>query len=197
MKADEATREIPILIATTVEDRAKAFMLGADAYQVKPIEQTTLLAELDRLVQLMATEKGSDPIDLPRIMVIDDEESFRYILKKCLAGVPCTISEAEDGMEGIRMCRDLRPDLIFLDLNMPGRSGWQFLQDLAASEKLEGTPVVIVTSQALSAEARSILDRSTRGIVMKSELSEDSVRRMVEELIPHPVHAHADGDQLP
>ncbi len=196
MKAEESTRTIPILIVTTVEDRAKAFVLGADAYQVKPIEQTTLLAELDRLVQLVATEKSSDLLDLPRIMVIDDEESFRYILKKCLAGVPCTVSEAGDGMEGIRMCRDLRPDLIFLDLNMPGRSGWQFLQDLAGSKKLEGTPVVIVTSQALSAEARSILERSTRGIVMKNELSEESVRRMVEELISHHAHAHPGRDQL-
>ena len=197
MKADDSTRKIPILIVTTVEDRGKAFMLGADAYQLKPIEQRTLLAELDRLVQNMATAESPDPIDLARIMIIDDEESFRYILKKCLAGVPCTVSEAGDGMEGIRICRDLRPDLIFLDLNMPGRSGWQFLQDVAASKKLEGTPVVIVTSQALSAEARSFLEQSTRGIVMKNELSEDSVRRMVEELIPHALHAHPNRDRLP
>ncbi len=58
MKADESTRTIPILIVTTVEDRAKAFVLGADGYQVKPIGQATLLAELDRLVQLTATAKG-------------------------------------------------------------------------------------------------------------------------------------------
>ncbi len=197
MKADVSTRSIPILIVTTVEDRGKAFMLGADAYQVKPIEQTTLLAELDRLLQLTAKAEGVALIELPRIMIIDDEESFRYILKKCLANVPCIVTEAGDGMEGIRVCRDLRPDLIFLDLNMPGRSGWQFLQDLAASKKLEGTPVVIVTSQALSAEARSVLDQSTRGIVMKNDLSEDSVRRLVEELIPHTLPARPDRQELP
>ena len=62
MKADESTRNIPILIITTVEDRGKAFMLGADAYQIKPIEPATLLAELDRLVQTMAKAEGAAPI---------------------------------------------------------------------------------------------------------------------------------------
>ena len=75
-------------------------------------------------------------------------------------------------------------DLIFLDLNMPGRSGWQFMQDLAASEKLAGTPVVIVTSQDLSADARSVLDQCARAIVMKSELSEDRVRGVIADVIP-------------
>ncbi|MEP7150671.1 MAG: ATP-binding protein [Nitrospira sp.] len=195
MKADEATRDIPILIVTTVEDRGKAFMLGADAYQVKPIEPATLIAELDRLIQPSMERGQADEADRPRIMIIDDEESFRYILKKCLINVPCDITESGDGMEGIRICREIRPDLIFLDLNMPGRSGWQFLQDLAASEKLAGTPVVIVTSQALSPEARALLERSTRGIVMKSELSEDTIKRVVAEFIPGVLQGKPDGTQ--
>ncbi len=198
MKADETTRDIPILIVTTVEDRGKAFMLGADAYQVKPIEPAALVAELDRLVQQsLAGEDVSAQAALPSVMIIDDEASFRYILKKCLAGIPCTVSEAGDGMEGIRICRDIQPDVIFLDLNMPGRSGWQFLQDLAASEKLEGTPVVIVTSQALSAEARAVLEQSTRGIVMKNDLSEDTIRRVMGEVIPHTFEPNSDRQALP
>lgn len=184
MKADESTREIPIIIVTTVEDRGKAFMLGADAYQVKPIEPAVLIAELDRLTRLPTEGESPAKTARPRVMIIDDEESFRYILRKCLANILCDITESGDGMEGIRMCRDLRPDLIFLDLNMPGRSGWQFLQDVAASEKLTGTPVVIVTSQALSSEARALLESSTRGILMKNELSEETVNRLVAELLP-------------
>jgi CheY-like chemotaxis protein len=143
-------------------------------------------------------DKGqADEVDRPRIMIIDDDESFRYILRKCLINVPCDIAESGDGMEGIRICREIRPDLIFLDLNMPGRSGWQFLQDLAASEKLAGTPVVIVTSQALSPEARALLEQSTRGIVMKSELSEDTVRRVVAEFIPGVLQDNPERHTLP
>ena len=80
--------------------------------------------------------------------------------------------------------REVRPDLIFLDLNMPGRSGWQFIQDLAESEKLVGTPIIVVTSQALSGEARSLLEQSSRAIILKSELSESLVRRVIGEVFP-------------
>ncbi len=189
LKSDESTREIPILIVTTVEDRGKAFMLGADAYQVKPIEASVLLAELDRLIKRSA-QVEPPAANRPRIMIIDDEESFRYILRKCLANIDCDVTESGDGMEGIRMCRELRPDLIFLDLNMPGRSGWQFLQDVTASEKLAGTPVVIVTSQSLSDEARLLLEQCTRGIVMKNELSEEAITHVVGELIPDAFERH-------
>ncbi len=195
MKADDVTRDIPVLIVTTVEDRAKAFMLGADAYRLKPIDRDTLMAELDRLVQ--PSDAGLAPTSVSRVMIIDDEESFRYILKKCLAGIRCTVSESGDAMEGIRICRDIRPDIIFLDLNMPGRSGWQFLQDLAASEKLQGTPVVIVTAQALSSEATTLLEQSTRGIVMKSELSEDTIRRVIGDVLPDALPRPPDRQVLP
>jgi signal transduction histidine kinase/CheY-like chemotaxis protein len=197
MKANEATRDIPILIVTTVEDRGKAFMLGADAYQVKPIESATLIAELDRLTQPSREREQAVEADRPRIMIIDDEESFRYILRKCLGNIRCEITESGDGMEGIRICREIMPDLIFLDLNMPGRSGWQFLQDVAASEKLAGTPVVIVTSQALSPDARALLEQSTRGIVMKNELSEDIVWRVIGETIPGALQRNPERQELP
>ena len=91
------------------------------------------------------------------------------------------------------MCREVLPDLIFLDLNMPGRSGWQFLQDVAASERLFGTPIVIVTSQALSSEARTLLEQSTKGIVMKSELSEERVKRVIDECIPGAFQGALEG----
>ena len=89
------------------------------------------------------------------------------------------------------MCRDIQPDLVFLDLNMPGRSGWQFLQDVAVSERLTGTPIVVVTSQALSPEARTLLEQSTKSILMKNDLSEETVKRAIEDFIPGPLQRTA------
>ena len=132
----------------------------------------------------MPVDPLSDRQRPPLILIIDDEESFRYILKKCLADVPCIIMEAEDGSAGIRITRDARPDLIFLDLSMPGRSGWQFMQDLAESETLAEIPIVVVTAQALSVDDRSHLDRSAHAVLLKSELSESTVQRVIEEVFP-------------
>jgi len=186
MKGDEATRDIPIIIATTVEDRSKGFVLGADAYQVKPVERGAFIAALDRLTDRSGSpDRPPNTPALPVILIIDDEEAFRYILKKCLADILCTVVEAHDGMVGIRICREVHPDLIFLDLNMPGRSGWQFIEDLAESEQLAQIPIVVVTSQALSSAARSLLEQSSRAIILKSELSEAAVRRVIKEVIPN------------
>ena len=185
LKDDEATRGIPILIATTVEDRSKGFVLGADAYQLKPVERGAFITALDRLTdRSVSVDHPSNTPALPVILIIDDEESFRYILKKCLLDIPCTVVEAHDGMAGIRICREVQPDLIFLDLNMPGRSGWQFIQDMAESEQIAEIPIIVVTSQALSSAARSLLEQSSRAIILKSELSEAGVRRVMKEVIP-------------
>lgn len=184
MKGNEATRRIPIVLITTVEDHSKGRVLGADAYELKPVERNTLLATLDRVVHTSASgQDRPDGRSQPVIVIIDDEEAFRYILKKCLADIPCTIMEAEDGSAGMRIVRDVRPDLIFLDLSMPGGSGWQFIQDLAGSEELIEIPIVIITSQVLSAESRTQLEQSTRAIILKSELSESTVRRVIREIL--------------
>ena len=186
MKGDEATRDIPIVLITTVEDRNKGVVLGADAYQSKPVERNTLIATLDRLISpLVPMDHSFGGRRLPHILIIDDDDSFRYILKKCLPDIPCTVLEAEDGLVGIRIAREVVPDLIFLDLTMPGRSGWQFLQDLAESDKLTGIPVVIVTSHAISSEARSLLERSSQAIILKSELSEFTVQQVMRKIFPN------------
>ncbi len=185
MKGDEATRDIPIVLITTVEDRSKGLALGANAYQIKPVERSALIGTLDRLVSpLEPLDHSSDRQRLPLILIIDDDESFRYILKKCLPDIPCTVLEAGDGLAGIQICREVRPDLIFLDLNMPGRSGWQFMQDLAESDTLARIPIVVVTSHAISVEARSLLERSSQAIILKNELSESSVQHVLREILP-------------
>lgn len=186
MKGDKATRDIPIVLITTVEDQSKGLVLGADAYQLKPVDRNVLIATLNRLIDLLAPMGHSTHRQhRPLVLIIDDEASFRYILKKCLANIPCTIMEAEDGLVGIRIAREVQPDLIFLDLTMPGCSGWEFLQDQAESERLAQIPVIVVTSQTLSLEARSLLERSSHAIIPKSGLSESTIHEEMQKLFPN------------
>jgi signal transduction histidine kinase/CheY-like chemotaxis protein len=185
MKGDEATREIPIVLITTVEDQSKGLVLGADAYQLKPVDPNSLIATLNRFIDSRTlVGQSSERQVLPRVLIIDDEESFRYILKKCLADVPCTILEAEDGLVGLEIYRVEQPDLIFLDLTMPRRSGWQFIQDLRESEKPTQIPIVVVTSYALSIEERARLERSSQAIILKSELSESTIQQLMVNIFP-------------
>ncbi len=58
-----------------------------------------------------------------RILIVDDEESARYGMAKALRGPTREILEARDGDEALAIIRQQPPDLVFLDLNMPGRDG--------------------------------------------------------------------------
>src|SRR5262249_55958837 len=85
IKTDETTKDIPILVVSTVVDQRKGLVLGADAYAVKPVERAWLLEELTWLT--------GQP-QLPLVLIVDDEEISRYVLKQFIVGTPCVISEA-------------------------------------------------------------------------------------------------------
>jgi len=79
LKADGRTREIPIIIATAVEDRGKGLTLGADAYCVKPLTREVLLGQLERVTdpEFRAAPAKLESAPSARVMIIDDEPAAR------------------------------------------------------------------------------------------------------------------------
>jgi signal transduction histidine kinase len=84
------------------------------------------------------------------ILIIDDEETSRYIARHLFRNSDYHVVEAPNGIEGAERARFEHPDLIFLDLVMPGRSGFEVLDDLKSDEATREIPVVIHTSKTLS-----------------------------------------------
>lgn len=82
-----------------------------------------------------------------RVLVIDDQESDRYIVNRLLRAAGEDVIEAATGIEGLRRARDDRPDLIVLDLVLPGMDGFEILQRLKHDPPTAGIPVVVVSSQ--------------------------------------------------
>ncbi len=95
-----------------------------------------------------------------RIMVVDDQEDIRSYLLAVLADAGAQISEASDGREALEAARRFKPDLITLDLSMPGHDGIATFRDLRSSPETEAIPVCIVTGRP---EMRALLyDRPAR-----------------------------------
>ena len=84
------------------------------------------------------------------ILIIDDEEKARYILRQLFRGTRRQIIEASGGVEGAERARFERPALIVLDLMMPDRSGFEVLDELKSDPATSGIPVVVHTSRSLS-----------------------------------------------
>ncbi len=174
LKAAEATRDIPVIVATTVEDPGKAFALGANAYATKPIHRQWLLEELSRV-----TRAGTGR----RILVIDDQEISRYLLRQSLRRSQHVVLEAAGGAEGLRRARTDQPDVIFLDLIMPGMSGMEVLDRLRADPLTRHIPVVIVTSKILTPGERARLAERSVAMLTKAHPSPDEAMASVEEAL--------------
>lgn len=84
------------------------------------------------------------------ILICDDEEPLRALVRAALRGYE--IAEARDGYESLELARRLRPDLVILDMGMPGRSGLEVLQVLRADAELAAAPVVMLTAKAGAAD---------------------------------------------
>jgi PAS domain S-box-containing protein len=91
-----------------------------------------------------------------RVLVIDDEETVRDLMRRFLGREGFEVVTARDGAEGLALARDLRPMLITLDVLMPGLDGWSVLENLKADPELADIPVVMLT----------ILDDKNKGFAL-------------------------------
>lgn len=164
MKMKEETRDIPILVVTVTDREQKARALGADEFWLKPVEATQLLRKLGELAH-----RG--PVE--RILIIDDDEVHRYLLKQLLKDTSYILFEAEGGPDGIRLAREKAPHLIFLDFLLRDMTAFDVLDELKADPRTRDVPVIIQTSQELKEDERTRLARETTAILAKHTLSRE------------------------
>jgi signal transduction histidine kinase/CheY-like chemotaxis protein len=174
IKRSHDGHSIPVIVATSVEDRQKGLALGADAYAVKPLERDWLLETLARLT-LPGVER--------RLLIIDDEEADRYVLRSVLRELPFGVAEANSGEEGLRLAREAHPDAIILDLVMPGLTGFEVLERLKEDPVTADIPVIVVTSKMLDvADHRQLASRAA-AILSKASKSRRAARAALRDAL--------------
>ncbi|OHC63749.1 MAG: two-component system response regulator [Rhodocyclales bacterium RIFCSPLOWO2_02_FULL_63_24] len=81
------------------------------------------------------------------VLIIDDSPTERHILSQLLLGNGFQVSTAENGEEGIERARQTKPDLILMDVVMPGANGFQATRALSKDEATKDIPVIICTTK--------------------------------------------------
>jgi CheY-like chemotaxis protein len=162
---------MPILVISALEDAAKATALGADDFSAKPVERGWLLESLDRLV------KGEERT---RVLVIDDDEVFRYVVRQELTTDNIRVLEAATGSHGLERVGQEHFDLVLLDLDLPDISGYEVLARMGRG-RLELPPVVVVSGMLLGPQERQRLARAA-AIVPKSEISPGRLRTVMTDV---------------
>ncbi len=83
-----------------------------------------------------------------KVLVIDDEPPIRLLCRVNLEAEKMEVLEASDGPTGLEKARNEEPDVILLDVMMPGLDGWQVAEELLADERTRSIPIVFLTARA-------------------------------------------------
>ncbi len=173
LKAHPATANTPILVCTGGIRRDEAAALGAADFLSKPFSALQLHEVVARVL----------PSDATSVLVVDDDEAVRGLVRETLAPVGVSLHEAADGDEALVAVSEHIPDAIVLDLMMPRVDGFTVLERLGESEQTRSIPVIVLTARRLSTGERRILRERAAGLLEKSAYSALELRRLIRRAV--------------
>ncbi|MBN1642734.1 MAG: response regulator [Anaerolineae bacterium] len=137
LKERPETQHIPVIILTVAQDETNGYRLGALDYIVKPLDERRLLDSISRILE----RKGT-------ILIADDAESTAKMLIDVLSRYGYQPILAMNGYEALAAARRERPDLILLDLRMPGMDGYEALTRLKKDPETRQIPILVMSAHA-------------------------------------------------
>ena len=174
LKSDAATRDIPVVIISRVDERDLGVALGADDYFVKPVDRDRLL---NRVRQLTTSDQSKT-----RLLLIDDDTSLHELLDDELTRLGYTIESAFNGETGFAAAKANAPDVIILDLMMPGMSGFEVAGLLKDHPSTARIPILVLTSKEISADDRRELQSKVAACVQKGKSARDQLVAEIRRL---------------
>ena len=129
---------------------------------------------------------------VPTALVVDDEQTSRYVLRRYLTAAGCRVIEATGGQEGLARAASEHPDVVFLDLMMPDMLGTEVLARLKRDPATADIPVIIATSQAVDAAERDRLVMHAVALLPKGRIGGSSGDADLRDaLAAAGIHTHA------
>lgn len=101
------------------------------------------------------------------VLLIEDNEQNRYLVTFLLECDGHRVVSAEEGLRGIELARELKPDVILLDIQLPRMDGYAVARALRIIDELRGVPIIAVTSYAMLGDRAKALDAGCTGYIEK------------------------------
>ena len=167
---------VPVVIISGQVDRHMALAGGAAAVLQKPISRLQLKTALNNL--------GLDPAPehVHTVLVIDDDAKAVEVIAAFLATPAYAVVRAYGGAEGITLAQRLLPDLILLDLMMPGVSGFEVVATLQRNPETAHIPILVVTAKVITAHDRAVLNNDPNKVIHFIEKSGFNQGRFMVEV---------------
>ena len=114
----------------------------------------------------------------PIVLVVDDFADNREMYTQFLEFSGFRVAEAQNGHEALAQAFQLTPDLIVMDLSLPGLDGWEATRRLKADDRTRGIPIIALTGHALAGHSKGAMDAGCDAFIIKPCLPE----RLMEEI---------------
>ena len=178
LKFDAATRDIPVIMLSIVDDKTMGYTLGASDYMTKPVDRA-------RLVEVLA-RYGCEAIPCP-VLLVEDDAQTRDMMRRMMEKEGWEVEEADNGRSALDYLENTAclPDLILLDLEMPGMDGFEFAAALREREAWRSIPVVVLTARDVSPVDLLRLNGHISGVLRKGGQSREQLLREVRDLLPN------------
>ena len=102
-----------------------------------------------------------------KVLYIEDKADNRLLVRRILMVEDITVIEAESAEQGIALARTERPDLILMDINMPGKDGYTATNDIRQMHELDHIPIIALTANVMKGDKERTLDAGCDGYIPK------------------------------
>jgi len=110
-----------------------------------------------------------------KILLIEDEEIMIDLLQRKLSKEGYDVSVARDGVEGLDKMREIKPDIVLLDIVMPKKGGFEVMEDMAKEEELKAIPVIIISNSGQPVELGRAKKLGAKDWLIKTEFDPQEV----------------------
>lgn len=118
-----------------------------------------------------------------KILIIEDEELLCDLLQRKLSEEGYQVSVAKDGAEGMGMIKEMKPDLILLDIVMPNKNGFEVMDEMQSDEKLKHIPIIVISNSGQPVEIDKAKELGARDWLIKTEFDPQEVIEKVKKQI--------------
>ena len=169
LKSRPETKDIPaIFLGENV-----GHGLGAPLTVASPLDRRDVLRKI----------RAATSTSKKNVLIVDDDETFREVLKFALSEEGYQISEARDGKQAIEQLNAVKPDLLLLDLNIPEIDGWGVIRYITQHAELQNVEVLVISGDPLNARESVAIRNTSSGFICKADFKVNTVLEAVAGLL--------------
>jgi PAS domain S-box-containing protein len=193
LKQNYETSGIPVIVTSVVDDQEQAFQRGAAGYLLKFFTQSDLYLAIERIQNAIDHPYRVRPgitalssLSSARVMIVDDNEVNIFMLRDFLQSKNLNVAIVHSGFECLSRIAELQPDLVLMDIQMPGMDGLETIRRLRSNPdpRIAALPVIAITALAMPGDRERCLQAGANVYISKPMHLEQllaTIQKMLEK----------------